>query len=176
MIGNAKTRAQTPAAATAQIVTFRVGAESFGLDIASITEVIRPLPVTSLPHMPRFVKGVISLRGVIIPVVDLRERFALTDVRNGSRTMRMIITRGALPQRGSGALRLLGLIVDSVQEVLDVPAASIGPAPEGATGERAAFISGVARVADRLIILLDMGKILSGQERAVLTEARDVSI
>ncbi len=175
MIGNTKNRAQTPAATTAQIVTFRVGAESFGLDITSITEVIRPLPITSLPHMPKFVQGVINLRGAIIPVVDLRERFGHADVRNNPRTMRMIITRGAVPGKGPGNLRLLGLVVDSVQDVLQVPSASIGPAPEGATGERAGFISGVARMADGLIILLDIGRILTGEERSLLAEARDVN-
>ncbi len=175
MIGNAKNRTQKPAETTTQFVTFQVGAESFGLDIGAITEVIRPLPVTSLPHMPKFIKGVIDLRGTIIPVVDLRERFGLTDVRNNLRTMRMIITRGALTGRGTGAVRLLGLVVDSVQDVLDIPSSGIGPAPEGAMSERAAFIAGMARVADRLIILLDIGRVLSGEERSVLAEAGNVS-
>ncbi len=174
MIGNARNRAQAPAATAAQIVTFRVGTESFGLDITSITEVIRPLSITALPHMPKFVKGVINLRGAVIPVVDLRERFGLADVRNNPRTMRMMITRGALPSKGTGT-SLLGLVVDSVQDVLQVPLASIGPAPAGAMGERSGFISGVARVADALIILVDIGRILSGEERSLLAEARDVN-
>jgi purine-binding chemotaxis protein CheW len=175
MIRNSKNRAQAPAEATEQIVTFQVGAESFGLDIRAITEVIRPLPLTPFPHMPQFVKGVINLRGTIIPVVDLRERFGLADVKNNPRTMRMIITRGALPGRAAGAVRLLGLVVDSVQEVLDIPFSSIGPAPEDAMSARAEFIAGVAKVADRLIILLDIGRVLSGEERTVLAEAGNVS-
>ena len=175
MIGKAKNRTQTPAETTTQIVTFQVGTESFGLDIGAITEVIRPLPITSLPHMPQFIKGVINLRGTIIPVVDLRERFGLADVRNNPRTMRMIITRGAFAGKGTGSVGLLGLVVDSVQEVLDIPSSSIGPAPEGAMSARAVFIAGVARVADRLIILLDIGRVLSGEERTVLAEADNVS-
>lgn len=175
MIGTVKHKKEAPAEAIAEIVTFQVGAESFGLDISAITEVIRPLRVTSLPHMPKFVQGVINLRDAIIPVVDLRERFGLAEVRNNPRTMRMIITRGALPGAGTGA-RPLGLVVDSVQDVLQVPARSIGPAPEGAMGERAGFISGVARVADRLIILLDIGRILNREERSVLAEAGNVSV
>ncbi len=172
MIERTRNTKQAPAEAVAQIVTFRVGAESYGLDIAAITEVIRPLPITSLPHMPKFVQGVINLRGAIIPVVDLRERFGLADVRNNPRTMRMIIARGALP--GTGPARMLGLVVDSVQDVLQVPASNIGPPPEGARGERAAFISAVAKVADRLLILIDIGRVLSGEERKVLAEAGNV--
>ena len=125
--------------------------------------------------MPQFVKGVINLRGTVIPVVDLRERFGLTDVRNNPRTMRMIITRGAFPGKGTGAVRLLGLVVDSVQDVLEIPSSSIGPAPEGAMSERAVFIAGVAKIAERLIILLDIGRVLSGEERTVLAEAGNVS-
>jgi purine-binding chemotaxis protein CheW len=175
MIEHTRNTKQAPADTVAQIVTFQVGAESYGFDIQVITEVIRPLPITSLPHMPKFVQGVINLRGIIIPVVDLRERFGLADVRNNPRTMRMIITRGALPEKGAGAVRLLGLVVDSVHDVLQVPSPNIGAVPEGAMGERAGFISGVAKAADRLIILLDISRVLSGQERSVLAEAGNVS-
>ncbi len=175
MIGMTNNRAQAPVESTVELVVFHVGVEAFGLDIATVTEVIRPLPITALPHMPRFVQGVINLRGTIIPVVDLRERFGLADARSNSRTVRMIITRGALPGSGASVVRLLGLVVDSVRDVLRVPLSSIGPAPEGATTEQARFISGVARVADRLIILVDIGKILSGEERTALAEAGNVN-
>ncbi len=155
---------------TVQLVTFQVGAEEYGLDISSITEVVRPLKITALPKMPAFIEGVINLRGVIIPVVDLRVRFELANVRNDPRKMRMIITRGAVP--GTGKTRdLLGLIVDSVDEVIHIPQKDIDAAPEAATGRNADFITGVGKVDERLIILLDIRRILSHQERVALAEA-----
>jgi purine-binding chemotaxis protein CheW len=157
-----------------QIVTFQVGTEEFGLDIGVITEAIRPLRVTPLPHMPQFIEGVINLRGMIIPVVDLRRRFGLADIQNNPRKVRMIITRGALQVAGGGPQHLLGLVVDAVGEVLHVLPSQIVPAPEVATGDRAGFIAGVTKLADRLVILLDIAMILSGDERAALAEAGNV--
>jgi purine-binding chemotaxis protein CheW len=157
----------------AQIVTFHVGQEEFGLDIGAITEAIRPLPVTALPRMPKFVEGVINLRGIIIPVVDLRKRFGHTEIRNNPRKMRMIIIRGALHDTG-GQQKLLALVVDSVREVLHLPLRQIEPAPAAATGDQAGFIGGVAKAMDRLIIIIDITKILSGEERTALAEAGHV--
>ncbi len=158
----------------AQLVTFRVGAEDYGLGIESITEVIRPLKVTPLPKMPVFIEGVINLRGVIIPVVDLRKRFELAVISDDVRRKRMIITRGAVPGATGNSRGLLGLVVDSVDEVIYVPKKDIEAAPEAATDRNADFIGGVAKVRDRLIIILDIRKILSQQERAALAEAGDV--
>jgi purine-binding chemotaxis protein CheW len=152
-----------------QIVTFRVGAEEYGLDIGAITEVIRPLKITPLPRMPQFIEGVINLRGAIIPVIDLRKRFALEKIVDNPRTMRMVITRGAVadgPDKG-----LLGLLVDSVHEVLHLRKKDIEPAPQAATGEFADFITGMGKAGERLIILLDIPKVLSQQERAALEKA-----
>ena len=174
MLRNKKETKAAVAEATAQIVTFVVGREEFGLDIGVITEALRPLKITPLPHMPRFIEGVVNLRGVIIPVVDLRRRFGLENIQNDPRKMRMIITRGAM-HGGPGAEKdLLGLVVDAVREVLHVPVREIGPAPEAARSGQAGFIAGVAKVADRLIIILDIGRILSGEERTALAEAGDV--
>ncbi len=158
---------------TAQIVTFRVGNEEYGLDINTITEAIRPLPITPLPHMPPFVEGVINLRGKLIPVVDLRKRFSVPDLRGNPRTIRMLITRGALQSARRGRRQLIGLVVDGVGEVLHVPRRQIEAAPEAATGSLTAFIAGVAKVADRLVVILDIAGILTGDERAALSEASD---
>lgn len=154
-----------------QIVTFLVGREEYGLDIRFITEVVRPLKITPLPRMPEFIEGVINLRGVIIPIVDLRRRFALQTISDNRRSMRMMITKGAVPG-GTGAGReLLGLVVDRVDEVMHVPNSNIERAPEAATGEQVDFITGMAKVGDRLIIMLDITKILSQEERSALAEA-----
>jgi purine-binding chemotaxis protein CheW len=154
-----------------QLVTFQVGTEEYGLDINSITEVVRPLKITPLPKMPAFIEGVINLRGVIIPVVDLRNRFELKSIKNDPRKMRMIITRGAVHRAAAASGDLLGLVVDHVDEVIHVPKKDIDAAPEAATGRNADFIVGMGKVGDRLIILLDIARILSQQERIALAEA-----
>jgi purine-binding chemotaxis protein CheW len=153
-----------------QFVTFLVGVEEYGLPIEAITEVVRPLKITPLPKMPAFVEGVINLRGIIIPVVDLRRRFDLSEIKNDPRKMRMIITRGAV-QGAAGNRNLLGLVVDGVDEVIYIPKKEIDAAPPAATGKNADFITGMGKIADRLIILLDISRILSQQERTALVEA-----
>ena len=156
---------------TVQIVTFQVGTEQYGLGINSISEIVRPHRITPLPRMPEFIEGVINLRGTIIPVVDLRKRFALATIHDVPRKMRMVITRGAVHGAAGNGSKLLGLVVDGVNEVIHVPKKDIEPAPEAAMGASADFITGMGKVADRLIILLDITRILSQQERAALTEA-----
>jgi purine-binding chemotaxis protein CheW len=157
--------------ASVQLVTFQVGAEEYGLDIRSITEVIRPLKITPLPKMPDFMEGVINLRGVIIPIVDLRKRFALTNIISNPRTLRMVITRGSVPGAPGGGKELLGLIVDTVKEVLYIPQKDIEPPPAATAGQNAEFITGMGKVGARLIILIDISRILSQQERTALVEA-----
>ncbi len=156
-----------------QVVTFQVGTEEYGLGIDAITEVVRPLKITPLPKMPQFIEGVINLRGVIIPVVDLRNRFELGTAGSDPRKMRMIITRGAAPGAGSSGAGLLGLVVDRVDEVIHLPKKDIDAAPPAATGRNADFITGMGKMGDRLIILLDIARILSQQERVALAEARN---
>jgi purine-binding chemotaxis protein CheW len=155
-----------------QLVTFRVGGEEYGVDIQCITEVVRPLKITPLPQMPEFVEGVVNLRGTIIPIVDLRKRFALARIVDDPRKMRMLITKGAIPgASGSVPEALLGLVVDGVQEVLYVPGKDIERTPEAARGQHAGFITGMGKVGDRLIIIIDITKILSQLERSALAEA-----
>ena len=163
-------------AAARQIVTFRSGAEEYGLPIESVAEVVRPLRITPLPRMPEFVEGVINLRGAIIPVVDLRRRFLAAGTGGGGRSSRMVIARGAVPEAQSGpSAGLLALVVDDVHEVRTVPTERIEPAPEAALGANAEFIAGMAKDGDRLIVLLDIPKLLTREERAELAEAGDGS-
>jgi purine-binding chemotaxis protein CheW len=157
-----------------QIVTFRVGPEEYGMNIGVITEVIRPLKITPLPRMPEFIEGVINLRGVIIPIIDLRKRFALAEIIDNPRTMRMVITRGAVAGASGSDKGLLGLLVDSVHEVLHLNKKDIEPAPHAATGEFADFITGMGKAGERLIILLDIPKVLSQQEHSALAKAGNV--
>jgi purine-binding chemotaxis protein CheW len=158
---------------TVQVVSFQVGSEEFGLDINAVAEVVRPLKITPLPRMPQFVEGVINLRGTIIPVVDMRKRFELSEIKNEPKKMRMMITKNAVAAHPGAGRQLLGLVVDSVQEVITLQKKQIESAPEAAKGVHADFIAGMGKVDNRLIILLDITTILSREERAALAEAGD---
>ncbi len=157
---------------TIQLVTFQVGGEEYGVDIRCIAEVVRPLKITPLPRMPEFIEGVVNLRGAIIPIVDLRKRFAISRVVDNPKQMRILITRGVIPgASGATSGALLGLMVDGVQEVLHLSGKDVEAAPEAARGQHAGFITSMGKVGDRLIILIDITKILSQQERSALAEA-----
>jgi purine-binding chemotaxis protein CheW len=156
---------------TLQLISFQVGTEMYGLDIKSISEIVRPHSITPLPRMPEFIEGVINLRGAIIPIVDLRKRFALATVYDNPKKMRMIIMRGAAGGTAGSGKELLGLMVDGVNEVLHILKKDIEPAPKAARGANADFITGMGKMAGQLIILLDITRILSQQERAALAEA-----
>lgn len=169
MIGASEPRITSDGAV--QLVTFLVGEEVYGIDINAITEVVRPMKITPLPHMPAFIEGVINLRGGIIPVVDLRKRFGLSHEQALSRKTRMLITRGGARASARSHGELLGLIVDGVQEVLYVSLSDIAPAPAAATGARTDFITGMAKTGGHLVIVLNIGGILSQQERTALAEA-----
>lgn len=153
------------------LVAFRVGDEEYAVDIRGITEVVRPLKITPLPHMPEFIEGVINLRGVIIPIVDLRKRFALSRIAENPKKMRMLIAKTAVSGASGAGAESLGLVVDSVTEVLSIGGKDIEPAPEAARGAETEFITGMGKVGDRLITLVDITKILSLRERSVLAEA-----
>lgn len=157
--------------ATVHLVTFQVGDEEYGVDIGRITEVVRPLKITPLPGMPEFIEGVVNLRGAIIPIVDLRKRFALSRIAENPRKKRMLITKGALPGAPGAGRELLGVVVDSVDEVLHIRKQDIEQAPEAARGRQVEFIIGMGKIGDRLITLIDITKILNLQERSALAEA-----
>jgi purine-binding chemotaxis protein CheW len=155
-----------------EFVTFQVGGEEYGVDIRCIAEVVRPLKITPLPRMPEFIEGVVNLRGIIIPIVDLRKRFAISRIVDNEKKMRILITKGAIPgASGTAPDSLLGLVVDSVQEVLHLRGKDIEPAPEAARGQHAGFITSMGKVGERLIIIINIAKILSQQERSALAEA-----
>jgi purine-binding chemotaxis protein CheW len=159
MIGPAitGTPAATPAtvpgraANETQIVVFELGDERYGLDIATVFEIIRHQPITAVPQAPAFVRGVINLRGRIIPVVDLRDRFGMAE---GSLTKatRIVVCEAAGTR--------LGLIVDGVSEVLMIAAETIETTPDVAAAGDVGYLRGIAKLGDRLIILLDLDGLL----------------
>ncbi|GAB4168164.1 MAG: chemotaxis protein CheW [Geothermobacteraceae bacterium] len=139
-----------------QLACFRVGSLYYGLDILRIREVIRPLRITAIPKAPAFVEGVVNLRGTVIPVVDLRRRFDLEVPEDDRRTRIMICAVYG---------RVIGLKVDEVAEVRSYGRADIQPAPHFIKGREAEFFLGVCRRDDDLVMILDLEKILTSEER-----------
>ena len=142
-----------------QLACFRVGGELYAIDIMSIREIIRPQKLTSIPKAPRFIEGVINLRGAVIPVADLRKRFDQPCIEE-SRKNRIIICAV------SG--RIVGLLVDEVLEVRRYGRQDMAPAPQFLKGPEAEFFLGVARRGDDLVMVLDLDRILSTDEQIAL--------
>ena len=140
---------------TLQVVSFRVGAEQYGLDIASVQEIDRVQPITKVPQALAFVEGVMNVRRAIIPVIDLARRFGLKPVV-ADRQTRVIIANL------SG--QSVGFIVNAVNEVVAIPVKSIDPAPPLTFDRSMKFITGMARVGESLISILSLDKLLSTEE------------
>lgn len=138
-----------------QIVGFAIGDEEYGCDIREVNEIIQLVPITRMPRTPAFVEGVINLRGRIIPIIDLAKRLTLATGQHGKETRIIVAQIGAAS---------VGLIVDSVSEVINVPESAIEATPSGITVD-AEFLRGVIKLENRLIILLELGRILNATEQ-----------
>ena len=140
------------AEATEHLATFFLSREEYGVDVRLVQEIIRVSEITPVPRAPESIKGVINLRGRIIPVVDLKKKLGLGDADLGRRARIVVVKLRD---------RLVGLLVDAASQVLKVPVSSIDPAPDAVVEIDADYIRGVAKLPDRLIILMDLHKILS---------------
>ena len=136
-----------------QLVTFSIGSEEFGVDILKV--IIRTMEITKVPKAPEFVEGVINLRGTVIPIIDLRRRFGLEPKAGDTSTRIIVIEINGMT---------VGFVVDSVSEVLRIPANTVEPAPAVVSGLDSDYISGVGKLEDRLLILLDLDKLLSSED------------
>ena len=139
-----------------QVVSFKLGSEEYGVDIGQVQEINRMVAVTHVPRAPQFMEGVINLRGQLIPIIDLRTRFGM-DRAEHTKSTRIVVTE-------IGTKRI-GMVVDSVSEVLRLPLEQIEEAPEMISGVDTEYIRGVGKLDERLIILLDLGKIVTGAEK-----------
>jgi purine-binding chemotaxis protein CheW len=148
---------------TTQYLTFKLGDEVFALDITKVREVLDFTTVTKVPRTPEFMRGVINLRGSVVPVVDLRLKFGMSKTENGVNTC-VIITEVSV----DGDTTILGALSDSVQEVLDLEQGSIAPAPKIGTKLRTDFIKGMGKRDDRFIIILDIDKVFSADELSLV--------
>ena len=133
-----------------QVVSFDIGTEEYAVDILEVQEIIRMVEITPVPKAPYYVEGVINLRGKVIPIVDLRLRFGLSAAERTKETRIVVVDVSRI---------ILGLVVDSVSEVIRIPSSLIEPPPNGKQGG-AEFHKGVGRVDGRLLILLDLNRLL----------------
>jgi len=142
-----------------QFISFSVGDEEYGLELLRVKEVIRVREITWLPKAPSFVKGIINLRGDVIPIIDLRDKFGL-EAKEATANTRVIVVEV------DG--KLMGMIVDSASQVVRIPADQIDPPPPVLGGFSQEFITGVGKMDDKLIILLNSDAILTAEERPQL--------
>lgn len=144
-----------------QLVIFTLAGEQFGIDIASVESIIKLQRITSVPQAPDFVEGITNLRGAILPVINLERRFGLPAQPQTAETRIVVASMGSLK---------IGMIVASVSEVLNVEDSLIEPPPPIATSINTEFITGVAKIDSRLIILLDLGRVLTSDEQTLASQ------
>jgi purine-binding chemotaxis protein CheW len=148
---------------TTQYLTFKLDEEIFALDISKVREVLDFTTITKVPRTPEFMRGVINLRGSVVPVVDLRLKFGMTPTEKTVNTC-IIITEVSV----DGETTVLGALADSVQEVMDLGPDHIEPAPRIGTRLNTEFIKGMGKQNDKFIILLDIDRVFSVGELALV--------
>ncbi len=144
-----------------QLVSFNLDQEEYGVDVLKVREIIRMPTVTRVPNTPHYVEGVINLRGKVIPIISMRKRFVLMEVENDKQTRIMVMDVGG---------ELMGFIVDAVSEVIRISGSEIQPSPAVvASGIDQECIAGVINQAERLLVLLDLEKMFSQDERRIFS-------
>ena len=156
---------QAAADSPPQYLTFLLGGEMFAVGILNVKEIIEYGHLTEIPMMPAFIRGVINLRGAVVPVIDLAARFGKTQSLIGKRSCIVIVEI-----RENDLRHDIGLLVDAVSEVIEIPASDIEPPPSFGARIRADFIHGMGKVAGKFVILLNIVKVLSIDEIAMLAQ------
>ena len=156
--------------APAQYLTFALGGEMFAVGILHVKEIIEYGNLTEIPMMPTFIRGVINLRGAVVPVIDLAARFGGKSTELGRRTCIVIVE---VPD--GDAHHDIGIMVDAVSEVLEIPGREIEPPPSFGAKIRADFIFGMGKVAGKFVIILEINRVLSVEEIAQLTGTEAVA-
>jgi len=146
-----------------RFLTFALGDEVFGIEIRYVTEIIGMQPVTKLPEVPDFIKGIINLRGKIIPVIDVRLKFKKNAVEYNDRTCIIVIETSDL---------CVGLIVDNVAEVIAIEDENIVPPPDSRSGVQNRYISGIGKVGNEVKLLLDCEMLFKEEEAKILTDIK----
>ena len=146
----------------------RLAGQVFAVETLCVKEIIEYGQITTVPMMPTFIKGVLNLRGAVVPVIDLGVRFR-SEVTAINRRSCIVILEAPSEEQA----QTLGVIVDAVNAVLEIPLSDIEPAPAFGAKIRTDFISGMGKVTDKFVILLNIGKLLSVEEMAALTSISD---
>ena len=158
-----------------QYLTFELGDEVYGLQILKVQEIIGIMTVTRVPRTPSYVRGVINLRGKVIPVIELRTKFGMVNAEDTSRTCIIVVQvateADARGETGGSRRTTMGIIVDEVAEVLEVASDQIEPAPSFGAAVPTEFILGMGKVGEKVVMLLDVDKVLSVGELAALHAA-----
>lgn len=147
-------------------LTFSLAGEEYGIGILKVKEIIGIMAITTIPRMPSFVKGVINLRGKVIPVIDLRLKFAMAEAEYTERTCIVVVEISG----GAGRL-LIGIVVDSVSEVLNVKGADIEDTPAFGARLDTEYILGMAKIGGGVKILLEIDRVLGSEELAMMEKA-----
>lgn len=147
-----------------QLVVFRLYNEEFGVEIIEVREIVKPRHITRLPHVDDYIEGVTNLRGEVIPVISLRKRFGLEPQEETQDTRIMMLEVKD---------NMVGFIVDAVTETLRLPENAIDPPPSNIAGIKADYLAGVGKLDERLLILLEVDKILSTDEQIQLQSLQD---
>ena len=145
------------AAKAGKYLTFGLGHESYGVPVLKVREIIRLCNITPVPNMPRYIKGVVNLRGKIVPVVDLRLKFQLAKIEDHERTCIVVVD----VRLSTGLSSAMGLIVDVVEEVVNVPQSDIEPTPDFGLALDTEFVLGMAKVKGAVKSLLDIDKVVA---------------
>ena len=140
-----------------QLVIFELASESYGIEIAHVESIIKIQEITRVPKCPDFVEGITNLRGTVLPVIDLAKRFGIPEQKRNNDTRIIVVSLDSMK---------VGMIVTAVSEVLTIDDSVIDPAPAIVTTINSSFISGIARIEKRLIIMLNLDQILSKEEIA----------
>ena len=156
--------------APSQYLTFALGGEMFAVGILNVKEIIEYGNLTEIPMMPTFIRGVINLRGSVVPVIDLAARFGGSPAELGKRTYIVIVEVADADTQHD-----IGIMVDAVSEVLDIPASEIEPPPSFGAKIRADFIFGMGKVDGKFVIILNINKVLSIEEIAQLTGTEGIA-
>jgi purine-binding chemotaxis protein CheW len=152
---------------TTQYLTYKLGEEVFALDISKVREVLDFTTVTKVPRTPEFMRGVINLRGSVVPVVDLRLKFGMSATEKTVNTCVIIVEVTV-----DGETTVLGALADSVQEVIDLAQGQIEPAPKIGSKLNTDFIKGMGKQDERFIIILDIDKVFSVDELSLVKETQ----
>lgn len=150
---NAPTSARHTDIQTREFLSFRLGAEEYGIDILKVQEIRGYEKPTRMANAPEFVKGVINLRGIIVPIIDMRIRFALGSAEYDAFTVVIILNLGT---------RVVGIVVDSVSDVITLTPEEIRPAPEASIHGEANYVIGLGTPGERMLILMDIEKLIDG--------------